>query len=63
MDRIEDEWKILRDDLFEVRLAQKMSKDKKTLNNLRDRETEILKRLKEVAVAKADNEERYGKKK
>ena len=63
MNNIEKKWKTLRDELFQLRLEQRLSRDEESLNKLKVREEELLKKFKKVTAEKVAYEEGKGRKK
>ncbi len=62
VENIKNELKIVRDELFQLRLKQSLSKDEFTLNKLKDEEIVIIKKLKKLTNEKVSYESKRIKK-
>ncbi len=60
---IELELKKVRDELFKLKFEQRMTKDEYTLNRLKEKESIVLNKYKELTVQKVFYEDKKGRKK
>ena len=61
IDDIKKELKSLRDELFQIKFEKAMTKDEYTLNKLKTKEEEILKKFKRLSFDKVTLEEKKGR--